>query len=225
MPTDWIIPTPSDVATVMSSVVIGTVENTGNPADSDDAFEQKILNIISMVVARVRGAVSNGNRTPLSATLTSVPADGWQHTVNLAVQALVASTPNMGWTLKDDFETLLTEAKLWLNSIKDGDPTDYPTDPILTTTSGYPVGVGNGGGDIVGEVDMTTDSLNTLPPIVPSLPIGNTAYSGSVDPNGVQTGNNNDQYFQYDATGQLLNVWIKTGVSGTNVGWQNTIQS
>ena len=219
----------------MNGVVIRAVQQTGTDSNTDSDWTQKINYILngidgnnpnggSGVVGLIRGAISKGNRTPLSATPNSVPPEGVRYALALAVQELVASTPNMGWSIKDGFDLLIGKAEAWLESLGRGEPTDYPTDPITTDASGYQVADGGNSGEICGQVWLGTDELVTLP-IYPVIPVGGTKYSGYQNPNGFQVGNVGDQYWQYNQNdgGQLSQIWVKTGTSGNNTGWTDAL--
>jgi hypothetical protein len=206
----------------MSGIVIGAVQSTGNPDDNQDTQTEKLQAAIDAVVARIRGAIQVGNRTPLSATAGSVPPEGKQHTLNLAVELLVASTPNMNFAIKEIFEGMLKESKEWLKNLRMGVPVEYPTDPATSDASGSTVGSTGGGGDIVGEVDLTTDSSSPAP-YTPPLVVGGTIYSGTVNPNGIQNANVGDQYWLYSSNGELQFVYVKQGTSGNNANWVQAI--
>lgn len=218
MATSWKVPTTDYLQTVMSGIILDAVEDTDGEDNSADDQAAKMTYALEQAVARVRGAIGNGNRTPLSATAGSVPPEGLNFTLVLAVEILVNSQPNMNWAIKDGFSDSLKEAKDWIQQLRDSEPTDYPTDPITVDASGFAVADGGNAGDVQGEVDMTTDSLTTLP-IVPTLPIGAATYSGYLNPNGNQVANVGDVYNQYSTDGQLINIWQKAGTSGNNVNW------
>ena len=216
--TNWFVPTPDWFTTSLSGVIIGRVAQTDVQGSNTSLPTDKEKYALEWAVNRVRGAISKGNRTPLSATLASVPPEGVQFTLAIGAEALVGSIPNMGWSIGPNALEILKEAKSWLKSLGDGEPTDYPTDPLLVDASGNPAAIGGFiSSDIPGEIYLGTDSLNKVP-YVPPLQIGQTQYTGTVNPNGVQVGNVGDQYLLY-ANFQLQSVWTKSGQSGTNTGW------
>ena len=222
MATNWVVIDGTDLLTAMSGVVVGAGQRTGSDQDDQDTQAVKVAAIIARVVARIRGAIDNGNRGPLSLTAGSVPAEGEQHALCLAVEALVASTPNLGFAAKEGFAEMLKDAKEWLKMLQCGEiSAQYPNDPQLVDEAGFSTDGGGSGGDLNGTPDMTTDSLTTAP-IIPTLPVGATRYSGRVDPNGVQTANINDEYFLYDVSGNLVDAFVKRGASGTNLNWVST---
>jgi len=222
MATNWYIPSTDDVATVMSGVVVGAVQQTGTSDNTSDNQTAKIQTAINMVVARIRVEITNGNRTPLSLTAGSIPPEAQQHCLNLVVELLVNSTPNMGFAVKDGFTEMLKDSKQWLRDTTNGSPSTYPSDPQMTDSQGNVAADGGNGGDIVGEVSLVTDEL-PVGPYIPPLQVGGTQYTGVVNPNGFQVANVGDQYLLYDTNGELQFVYVKYGTSGNSSGWQQAI--
>ena len=149
----WIVPATADVTTVMSGIVVGAT-SVGNTQPSLD-----------LVVSRIRGAIREGNRIPLSLTSGSIPPGAKQHCLNLTIELIVASTPNMTFAVKDTFENLLRDAKDWLKAVGDGKKApEYPADPDQTTVPSYGYG-----GDV--PVDLSTDGAQSVyaPPSFTSL--------------------------------------------------------
>ena len=215
--TNWFVPTADWLANSMSGAVLTRVELPDVQGQQTSLPTDKANYALQNVVNRVRGAIGKGNRTPLSQTAGSVPPEGVQFTLALTVESLVSSVPNMGWTITPEFVDIIKDAKAWLKDLASGEPTDWPTDPIGTDASGYQVATGTVGGDMQGEIDLSTDQLSTLP-YVPPLPIGNVQYTGTQNPNGFQIGNVGDQFLLY-SNGQLVSIWIKAGPGGTNTNW------
>ena len=154
------VPTAGDVTSLMSSIVQGTVSKDPN----GDVRASKCL---SLVVEQVRGAVQTGNRCPLSLSGGAVPPSGHIHTVVLAVSMMIASTPNMSFSVKGEFENQTKDAKEWLNAVRKGDLTvETPVDLDQTTLP-------NGGAAMWGSdtpVDLSTDGAETTyyqPPYTP----------------------------------------------------------
>ena len=143
----WVVPSANDVNTVMSSIVQGAVSVDANG-------KGRAINALAMAVERVVGAIRTGNRNPVSLTAGAVPPSGRQHTVVLAVDILLASTPNMSFAAKENWTKMHEAAEKWLEDVQSGKlPVDYPTDPDQTS---LPLGgVPLWGSDT--PVDMTTD--------------------------------------------------------------------
>lgn len=218
--TNWFAPTAAWLNNSISAVILGRVEQTDAQGSNTSLPTDKASYAVQNVVNRVRGAIGKGNRTPLSATAMSVPPEGVQFTLALVGECLIASCPNMGWSITPIYETILKDAKEWIKELSKGEPTDYPTDPQNTDASGNQVGVaGASGGFMTGEVYLGTGGLFNEP-YVPPVPVGNTGYSGYVAPNGLVTGNTGDQFLLYSSENfQLVSIWSKGGSSGTNTGW------
>jgi hypothetical protein len=128
MPTNWITPTPDGLAVVMDEQVLAPL--AGKAA------------ALRLTVARVRGAVSQSQHVPVSATAGSVPPEGEEHTLVMAVALLAAARPNLA-QLADEgghqtgFGARVERAERWLDAVLKGRDEQgrvftvtMPTDPV-----------------------------------------------------------------------------------------------
>ncbi len=122
MTNSWREPTAENVTTYMASVVV-------NRANDND----KVANLLSIVVQRIRGVVGRVNT--LSDTETEVPPEGLQHAIVLTVFNLLVGTPNFGFLIRgaDGAETgfgyNVRMAEKWLDDVKMGMSVTYPSNP------------------------------------------------------------------------------------------------
>lgn len=87
--------------------------------------------IIASVVAKFRGAIYAGKKTPLSATANSVPPEAVEHVLVMCVAALAAGmgTALASFVQSDFFKGMLDEAREWLKLARDGMLVQPATDP------------------------------------------------------------------------------------------------
>jgi hypothetical protein len=149
MATNWIIPTESGLTSLLDGIVLKPVSGLGRGSK-----------VVAMAVARIRGAISTGNRTPLSLTAGSIPAEAESHCYYLAIWFLVPSTPPLAQYVinppgsgKSAMMLGIEDAQQYLKDLKAGQPSEYPSDPQLTDASGFAFDSG-GGGDIKGEIEL-----------------------------------------------------------------------
>jgi len=134
MPTNWVVPTVADISDVFAQPAIDKASGIGAIDTST-----KLANIIALVVARVRNTIANNSRGhQVSATAGSVPPEAKQYCLLMAVRQLIDSVPAMAGAIgmSDNFNTLYTEAKDWLQYVQDGGSVLNPTDPEPETISG-----------------------------------------------------------------------------------------
>ena len=156
----WVKPSTDDVTTMMSSLVQGAVQK-----DPGGTTKNRVASALTLAVEKVRSAVAQGKRVPLSLTAGVVPPSGHIHTIILAIDISVSSTPNMDLVNKAGFGDLKKEAKEWLKDVASGkQPVDYPIDPDQTT---LPYGTDPGyGGET--QVDLSTDGSEASYYVPPS---------------------------------------------------------
>lgn len=125
----WQVPAASDLQTVLTGIVTNT-------ADESLVGGNRSTLAISGAVARVRGAIRKGRKTPLSQTAGSVPPEAFIHTLVLAVNILVGAKPTLiqsvigpNGGVYTPFYNMRDEAKKWLEDTAAGRPTDPPSDP------------------------------------------------------------------------------------------------
>ena len=125
---DWSEPQVEEVKAFMSTVVVDRTSTN----DGDD----KILKILPVVIKRVRGVI--GRCSTLSDSEAQVPPEGLQHTLVLAVAALLNATPNFGLIMKgpdgaeSGFAYQVRQAERWLEKLERGMSVTYPTNPIAS---------------------------------------------------------------------------------------------
>ena len=153
MATNWI----TIDETKLDSILSGSILNQAVAADDTVTARTAVLR--DQVVARIRGAIAAGAKTPLSLTSATVPPEAEQHALNLIAIALVGSTQSLlavvaAMGQKTVMERQAEAAEEWIKKVsgRDGLQVTYPTDPAADTTFNQTVA-----GDIVGEVDMSTN--------------------------------------------------------------------
>jgi hypothetical protein len=118
-----------------------------------------------MAIEMVSSAIRQGQRIPMSLTPGTVPPGARLHTVVLAIDIMVSSTPNMDLVNKAGFDDLKKAAKTWVDEVEQGKRlVDYPIDPDQTT---LPYGTSSGyGGET--QVDLSTDGSEATYYVPPS---------------------------------------------------------
>ena len=169
----WVTPAPSDVTTLMSSIVQGAVTKDPNGAKRE-------ASCLSLAVEQVRGAIAVGGRCPLSKSSGEVPPSGRVHTVVLAVNLMISSTPNMNFAVKDSFNDQVKDAKTWMQSCADG-KASIETPVNLDQTTLPLNGEAMWGSDT--PVDLSTDgsqATSYVPPYTPEKlpPVNLVAIAG-----------------------------------------------
>lgn len=122
---NWREPSADDAAAFMATVVLTRAEGT------DDS---KLENILTIVTQRVRGTIGAAGITPLSANANEVPPEGLQHTLILAIFALVSATPGFQFITKDEFDKQVERAEKWLEAVANHRPVTYP-DTVSAATA------------------------------------------------------------------------------------------
>lgn len=142
MPTNWITLTGADIGKVLTAKAEEAVnENLGDDVEIGSELNLDAANrrnaLVTLAIRRVRAAILNGNRVPISYTADTVPPEAEIHTLMLAAMPLVQSTPSLAKEFlvgqdgrKTSFERMYDRAEQFLIDIGKGFNVTEPTDPI-----------------------------------------------------------------------------------------------
>ena len=154
MATNWIIPTPDNLATIISEAVLqranenvdpASLEATANMAWGDASYRaaydptlpDRMAAQLDLAVKQFRGAIQNAGKQALSLTAASVPPDAcYKHCLTLAAYGVITSTLNLQWvvsTEKGDASPITAAFRIankYLEDVSKGKTVVFPTDPM-----------------------------------------------------------------------------------------------
>lgn len=142
MATNWITLVGADLGMVIAAGIEDKVnENLGDHVEPGRELDLSADNrrdaLLEMAVGRIRGAIQNGGRVPISVTAFSIPKEAKIYALMLAAMPLVQSTPSLAKEFlvgqdgrKTSFERMYDRAEEWLMKVEAGLNVTYPTDPV-----------------------------------------------------------------------------------------------
>ena len=166
MPTvPWVVPDPTQLDYIMSQLVLNAAELPASQQPDDATQTTRATQLLAMQVARIRDAIATAGKVPHSQTVGTVPPGAQLHAMVLAVNSMTAAKPNLGTVVVtlnggvvSPWLDLVKSAQKYVADCELGKNVPYPSDPQVNS-DGTPASNTTGGGDVYGEIDMSTDDL------------------------------------------------------------------
>jgi hypothetical protein len=142
MATNWITLTGADIRLVLAAAAQdqtneNTAEGTEAGSEVDLGADNRRDLLVEDAVIRIRAAIANGQRIPISVTPDTIPPEAKLHALYLAAMPLVQSMPGLAKSLligedgrKTSFERSYDRAEQFLTDVMGGMNVTYPTDPV-----------------------------------------------------------------------------------------------
>jgi hypothetical protein len=172
--TNWVAPNSASLAKVLSALVLSK-SNENIDADSlaaaladpekrrtyDPTLDDRMTELVNLVVKQFRGAIQRAGRYPLSVTPGTVPPECEKSVLNMAAFELINSTPTLQMVIitekgaSQPYATFYREAKEELEALTKGRMVVPPTDPT--------------GKDYTNPINVPW--VSPFPPFNPALPV------------------------------------------------------